>query len=221
MMAAPALAVGKPLGQIARLYPFTFLAFVVLGWLWISGPVVFPAEVWEGFQKWIPLYAMFLVAGFLFGGRPEPDLIRDLIFFIVGFFASAVLFVFAFGQIGVQGLAPLTQGALPALVAGNFAIAAAEESLFRGAFVRLGAKGPVVALMIIFSAVVFGLFHWVAYSMAVLGVNPIFAIMQPMIIGGAFAYLYYKTRSLALVIALHMTYNLAIIGVLAQLLGIG
>lgn len=206
---------GGGIGQIAKSYPFVFISFIIIAWLFVSGPAIF-GEDFEGYAKFLPMYAIFLIAGTLFGmpNTKYSNAIRDVMWFSIAFVASMLVFGVALRNVERAAL-PFAGAVLWATIAGQFVVASSEEILFRWGFIRLDAKPPIIYVMIAISGLVFGVFHFVAYSVlaGITGVNPAIAILQPAVLGTAFGFIFWKTKSIAAVIAIHLGFNLSMLGI--------
>ena len=91
-----------------------------------------------------------------------------------------------------------------------------EELLFRGALLVLTIKYLGVVRGLILSSVVFGVYHWFSYNIIGDVVQMITTFLLTGASGLAFAYAYFKTRSLYLPVGLHFGWNLITITIFSQ-----
>ncbi len=91
-----------------------------------------------------------------------------------------------------------------------------EEFLFRGALLVLVIKHIGAIRGLVLSSVIFGIYHWFSYNV----IGDVAQMISTFLITGAgglaFAYAYFKTRSLYLPVGLHFGWNLITITIFSQ-----
>lgn len=209
-----AMVAPSPGVRLALLYPFSTVSLILTLWFLVSGSVVFPDWDALGFDSLITLFLFFQIAGLALARRQlaQLPLPISLAYFGVGFVASSFLFTVLFAGAGVSHSFPV-EGSLISVVALMFVVATSEEVFFRGALVRFTGNKVTEAISVLVSAIIFALFHIVAYGAGIYGWASFLALLFPFIWGISFGFLFLKTRSIALVIALHWALNLALLGV--------
>jgi membrane protease YdiL (CAAX protease family) len=194
------------------------VAIVASFWLIISGSFVF-GEIWdEGNWSFMTMiYLAMTITAYMFA-REELDQqgsLGFLMWFGLTFLAGSILFPLVFRNVGLTLPFPVA-GLLPVILM-MWVVSFSEEVFFRSFLAtRFG---------LIPSALIFGGFHFIAYQLNVLGGLSWLLLLQPFGFGLAVGYMYLKQRQMGIqgrlgaAVGLHLSFNLAVLGISFFLLG--
>lgn len=210
---APADPLSQGIGKLALLYPFSFVGLVLAFFFYFNGSALFPEFGELGLDKWILAYIVMQVAALAVARRQlsQLPLPLSIAWFAGGFVVAYTLFTVMFMGGGIEQPFPVT-GTVITIVAFQYVVATSEEVFFRGILVRDVEGSPAVTwISIIVSALAFAGFHIAAYTQ-IAGFS-ITSFFWPFAFGLMMGILFWKTKSISVVIGIHWAYNLAILGV--------